>query len=504
VNDKPHLGHFYTTVAADILARFYKMDGDTVRFVTGTDEHGAKVAQAAEKRGQTPHSYVDSMVTAFQDMVHYAGAEPDDFIRTTQQRHHQAAQALWKKLEHRGQIYLGHYEGWYAVRDEAFYDEEELTQTPEGKKAPTGALVEWVQEPCYFFRLSHWQGPLIDYYKRHPEAIGPESRYNEVMAFLKGGLKDLAISRSKLCWGIPVPDHSHVMYVWIDALTNYLTAVGYPNRHSENFERFWPQATHLIGKDILRFHAVYWPAFLMAAGIEPPHRIFAHGWWTCEGEKMSKSLGNVIDPKALVESYGLDRVRYFLFRQVRFGHDGDFCEDLFVGRSNQELSDGLGNLAYRVLSFIHSRCQGTLPPMAEMGVREKELFYWGSSFLQEARALMDKQDLYGYLESIYQGIQKGNQYMTQLAPWALIRAAEKGDEEAKEKMETGLSVLVHFLRDLGLLLWPVMPNSCESLLEQVGFSDSGNGISSLSNLGRRLEVITLAKPVPLFGRIEQQ
>ena len=505
VNDRPHLGHFYTTVAADILARFYKMQGDTVKFVTGTDEHGAKVAQAAEKKGLTPQAYVDTLVTAFQDMTREAGAEPDDFIRTTEPRHYKAAQALWKDLENRGQIYLGYYEGWYAVRDEAFYDETELVQTAEGKKAPTGALVEWVQEPCYFFRLSHWQEPLIAYYKSHPQAIGPESRYNEVMAFLKGGLKDLAVSRSKLSWGIPIPECAHVMYVWIDALTNYLTVLGYPDLSHPDFENFWPQSTHLIGKDILRFHAVYWPAFLMALGIEPPHRIFAHGWWTCEGEKMSKSLGNVIDPKTLVETYGLDKVRYFLFRHVRFGQDGDFCEDLFVGKCNQELSDGLGNLAYRVLSFIQSRCQGKLPPLGELGVREKELFYWGKAALPDMCALIDKQDLYGYLEYVYQGVVKGNQYMTQLAPWALIRAVEKGDQEAKEKMETGLSALVHFLRDLALFLWPVMPSSCRALLEQVGARASGSSlIPSFSELAEILKNEILPQPSPLFKRIEEE
>lgn len=497
VNDRPHLGHYYTTMAADILARFYRLSGVSVRFATGTDEHGAKVAQAAHEKGESPQVYVDRMSQVFQEMVERAGAQPDDFIRTTQPSHREAAQALWQELEDRGQIYLSQYEGWYSVRDEAFYEETELLHTPEGRVAPTGASVEWVQEACYFFRLSHWQGPLLQHYKENPEWIGPESRYNEVVSFVRGGLRDLAISRSKLSWGIPVPHGSHVMYVWMDALTNYLTVLGYPDLHSQGMQHFWPSCVHLLGKDIVRFHGVYWPAFLMAAGLPLPHRLFAHGWWMSEGHKMSKSLGNVVNPENLIQTYGVDALRYFLFRHVRFGHDGDFCHDLFIRRTYQELADGLGNLAYRVLSFLQSRTQGKIPALSlssSLGVREKELLAWGPRVLPLVTDCMDRQDLYSYLDLTHQGIVKGNQTMTQLAPWNLA----KGDAQALEAMHGGLHGLTALLRDIALLLWPVMPSSCTQLLHQLGISDA----PSFASIGSPLHSNPLPVPTPLFRKPE--
>ncbi|MDP6515757.1 MAG: methionine--tRNA ligase, partial [Alphaproteobacteria bacterium] len=353
VNDVPHLGHAYTTIACDALARFMRLDGKRVMFLTGTDEHGQKVEKSAQAAGEEPQAFTDRVSRRFRDLTVKLGATNDDFIRTTEPRHTRASQAIWKALVAAGDIYLGSYAGWYSVRDEAFFAESELSKGEGGTRcAPSGAPVEWVEEPSYFFRLSRWQQPLLDLYARQPDFILPESRRNEVVSFVKSGLQDLSVSRTSFAWGVPVPnDADHIMYVWLDALTNYITAAGYPDTDCDIYRTFWPADVHMVGKDILRFHAVYWPAFLMAAGIEPPQRVFAHGWWTNEGEKISKSLGNVIDPFALIEQYGLDPVRYFLLREVPFGKDGDFSRDAMTTRMNSELANDFGNLAQRVLSM---------------------------------------------------------------------------------------------------------------------------------------------------------
>ena len=311
VNDVPHIGHAYTTLACDVLARFKRLDGYDVMFLTGTDEHGQKVENSAAAAGVDPQTFCDRVSDNFRQLTRNLNFSNDDFIRTTEPRHLRASQAIWQALVKSGDIYLGSYAGWYAVRDEAFYQENELTTAANGKKiAPSGAEVEWVEEPSYFFRLSAWGDRLLKYYDQHPEFIRPESRRNEVVSFVKGGLKDLSVSRTSFKWGVPVPDDdAHIMYVWLDALTNYITAVGYPDVQSQAFRRYWPADLHMVGKDIIRFHAVYWPAFLLSAGVEPPKRVFAHGWWTNEGQKISKSLGNVIEPNALVAKYGLDPVR---------------------------------------------------------------------------------------------------------------------------------------------------------------------------------------------------
>ncbi len=522
VNDRPHLGHLYTSVAGDILARFYKLLGYGVKFVTGTDEHGAKVDQAARNQGVSPQDYVNSMAKAFQDLIHAAHVQADDFIRTTQDRHHRAATALWDRLEKTGAIYLDHYAGWYAIRDEAYYDESELTDGPDGKMAPTGAPVEWVQEPCYFFRLSQFQNPLLDYYHDHPEAIGPDSRYNEVVSFLNSGLRDLAVSRSKMTWGIPIPGSNHVMYVWVDALTNYLTGLGYPDTDCPEFETYWKESIHLMGKDILRFHAVYWPALLMAAGLTPPKRLFAHGWWMSEGQKMSKSLGNVIDPFALMDQYGVDRVRYFLFRHVRFGQDGDFSKELFQQRCNHELADGLGNLVHRVLSFIQNRLGCVMPVCSEIAVPldskygavhagAETLGHWASEQLQWWIQMIEEQNIYGYLESVYSGITKGNAYMAELAPWALLKLANSGDTAAAQAMHHGLYALVSFLRDLAIALWPVIPSTAQSMWTQLGLQGA---IQDSAKIGKELKNSTrgvfscfgsdlpavIGQPSPLFSK----
>ncbi len=362
VNDLPHIGHAYTTLACDAVARFKRLDGYDVRFLTGTDEHGQKVEKSARRAGKEPRPFTDEVSENFRGLARAMNFSNDDFIRTTEPRHIRASQAIWTALMDAGQIYLGTYAGWYAVRDEAFYAEDEVVEGADGRKhAPSGAEVEWVEEPSYFFRLSEWQQPLLRHYEANPDFIAPPARRNEVLSFVKSGLRDLSVSRTSFKWGVPVPnDADHVIYVCLDALTNYITAVGYPDTPGETYATYWPADLHMVGKDILRFHAVYWPAFLMGAGLAPPKRVFAHGWWTNEGRKISKSLGNIIDPLWLIERYGLDQVRYFLLREVPFGNDGDFSHRAMVGRINGDLANDFGNLAQRVLSMI-AKDDGAVP-----------------------------------------------------------------------------------------------------------------------------------------------
>jgi methionyl-tRNA synthetase len=462
VNDVPHIGHMYTTLACDVIARFKRLDGYDVRFLTGTDEHGQKVQKAAAAAGLSPQEFTDRVSGNFRELAALMNFSNDDFIRTTEPRHKRACAALWERLIERDQIYLETYAGWYAVRDEAFYAESELARTASGEwVAPTGAPVEWVEEPSYFFRLSGWQDRLLQLYEEHPEFILPVSRRNEVTSFVKGGLQDLSVSRTTFDWGIPVPgDPGHVMYVWLDALTNYITAVGFPNIHEEPFTAYWPADLHMVGKDILRFHAVYWPAFLMAADLLPPRRVFAHGWWTNEGQKISKSLGNVIDPKELVERYGLDPVRYFMMREVPFGQDGDFSHRAMVGRINGDLANDFGNLAQRVLSMIGRYCGGRVPIPNGFAPSDIELLDAASGLLERVRANVDKQMLHAALIDIWEVIGAANGYFAKQAPWTL----RKNDPP---RMQTVLFVAADTLRRLALLAQPFMPQSASHMLDQL-------------------------------------
>ncbi|HEX6141244.1 MAG TPA: methionine--tRNA ligase, partial [Geminicoccaceae bacterium] len=358
VNDSPHIGHAYTTLACDTLARFARLEGRRTKLLTGTDEHGQKVEKAAAAAGLAPQTFTDQVSERFRELARRMDVSNDDFIRTSEPRHLRAVQALWQTLRERDQIYLDSYSGWYSVRDETYFSESELVDG----RAPTGAPVEWVEEPSYFFRLSAWQEPLLRLYEECRGFILPGTRRNEVISFVRGGLQDLSVSRTSFSWGIPVPDDpKHVIYVWLDALTNYLSVLGYPDREAEDLRTFWPADVHVVGKDILRFHAVYWPAFLMAAGIEPPRRVFAHGWWTNEGQKISKSLGNVIDPLELIDTYGLDQTRYFLLREVPFGNDGDFSHAAMINRMNRDLANDYGNLVQRVLAMVQRYLDGRAP-----------------------------------------------------------------------------------------------------------------------------------------------
>lgn len=493
LNGNPHLGHVYTTIAADVLARYWRLAGAQVKFLTGTDEHGQKVAQAAEAAGETPQAFTDRMSALFLEMTKKINSSHDVFLRTTEKRHHKAAQALWKKLEEAGQIYESTYAGWYAVRDEAYVDEAEVKDG----KAPSGAPVEWMEESSYFFRLSAWERPLLDYYEAHPHAIAPLGRRNEVLSFIKGGLRDLSISRTKFTWGVSVPGSSeHVMYVWIDALTNYITALGYPDMESEDLKTFWPESIQLLGKDILRFHAVYWPAFLMAAGLTPPKRIFAHGWLIHDGEKMSKSLGNVVDPLQLIEIYGLDSLRYFLMREVVFGQDGSYSETALVQRLNSDLANDLGNLVQRVLSFIYKNADGKIPQPHELLGQDQEILAKAAHLHDLLRDDIEIQALQAYCTHIWEVIGEANRYVDSQKPWSLRKSMDAKDHL---RMGTILYVLCDIIRHVAVYLQPVMPESASKILDQLGQDER-----TFESLHRPLKSGTpLSEPTPLFPRIEK-
>ena len=480
VNDSPHIGHAYTTLACDVLARFMRLDGYTVMFLTGTDEHGQKVEKSASAAGMDPKAFTDKVSQNFRDLAKALNVSNDDFIRTTEPRHYAASQGIWKAIavskspKGRDNIYLGKYAGWYAVRDEAFYGEDELTTGPDGKKrAPSGAEVEWVEEPSYFFRLADWQEWLLEHYERNPGAIGPASRRNEVLAFVKRGLDDLSISRTTFKWGVPVPDApGHIMYVWLDALTNYITAIGYPDENAEKFKTFWPADLHMVGKDILRFHAVYWPAFLKAAGIEPQKRVFAHGWWTAEGQKMSKSLGNVLDPHALIAKYGLDPLRYFVLRELPFGQDGDFSHRAVVQRINSDLANDLGNLAQRVLSFIAKNAGAAVPQPGPRTEADEKLLAAAAKLLPTLRSEMGEQQFHKVLDALWQVVSDANKYVDEQAPWTL----RKTDPA---RMATVLYVLAEVIRRLGIVIQPFMPGSMARLLDQLAVPAEARSFAAL-------------------------
>jgi methionyl-tRNA synthetase len=490
VNDSPHIGHAYTTLACDALARFKRLDGHEVFFLTGTDEHGQKVEKAARDRGVDPQAFTDEVSERFRELARVMGYSNDDFIRTTEPRHKRAVTALWERLIASGDIYLGKYAGWYSVRDEAFYAESELVDG----KAPTGAPVEWVEEPSYFFRLSAWQDRLLAFYEANQDFVLPATRRNEVVSFVRGGLQDLSVSRTSFRWGIPVPgDPAHVMYVWLDALTNYISAVDYPDTGSPAWTRFWPAELHVVGKDILRFHAVYWPAFLMSAGLETPKRVFAHGWWTVEGQKMSKSLGNVVSPLELVERYGLDQTRYFLLREIPFGNDGDFSHAAMVRRINHDLANDFGNLAQRVLSMVQRNCAGAVPEPGPLTGDDEALLGQAHGLLSRLRAEMDVQATHRALELIWELVGQANRYVDAQAPWAL----RKTDPA---RMGTVLWTLAEVIRHLALLVQPFMPQSAASLLDQLDVPYEARTFASLGHADALRPGTRLPPPAGVFPR----
>ncbi len=493
-NGAPHIGHAYEVVAADAIARFKRIDGYDVFFMTGTDEHGLKVQQTARKNGVSPKEFVDRLAPQFRAMGERLNCSFDRFIRTTDSDHLASTQELWKRMQDAGDIYLSKYEGWYSVRDEAYYDEGELTLQPDGARiAPTGAPVEWVEEESYFFRLSAYQDRLLAHYESNPAFVGPETRLNEIVSFVKRGLEDLSISRTTFDWGLPVPgDPKHVMYVWIDALNNYVTGCGFPDENAPRW-RYWPADVHIIGKDIVRFHAVYWPAFLMSAGLPLPKRVFGHGFLFNRGEKMSKSVGNVIDPFALADAYGVDQLRYFFMREVPFGQDGNYSHEAIVNRINADLANDLGNLAQRSLSMIGKNCGGGVPAPGPLSEADESLLAAADSLPDKVRGAMEEYALHHALAEIWAVVGEANRYFAAQEPWKL----RKTDAA---RMETVLYVTAETLRAIGIAAQPFIPAAAGGLLDILAVSAEKRLLSHVGPADRLVPGTQLPPPVPIFPR----
>ncbi len=501
VNDKPHIGHAYTSLSCDVMCRFQRLAGYDTYFLTGTDEHGQKIEQAAAKNNITPQQLVDRFSENFKCLANIFNIKHDDFIRTTEPRHKQAVQIFWQKLQEKGAIYLDKYSGWYAVRDEAFYTDKQIETNDKGEKVAiaSGAPVEWVEEESYFFRLSDYQERLLQYYQDNPDFIMPSTRRNEVTSFVKSGLKDLSISRTSFSWGIPVPnDDKHIMYVWLDALFNYVSALGYGTDDEENYQRFWPANLHMVGKDIVIFHAVYWPAMLMAADLPLPKRVFAHGWWTNEGQKISKSLGNVIDPLQLLETYGLDQTRYFLMREVSFGQDGDFSHEAMVRRSNSDLANDLGNLCQRSLTMLVKHCDSEIK-IGDIGddVLDNALLKQANELYQTVYDDMQKQAFHSALAKIFTLVSETNRYIDSKAPWAL----RKTDPEYMQQV---LSIIAEIIRKVAILLQAFMPDSADKILDMLNISPDANARDFTAFDKQLADGHKINPPVIIFPRFEAE
>lgn len=493
VNDKPHIGHAYTSLACDVIARFMRLSGREVFFLSGTDEHGQKVEDSAVKRGMSPQDFVDEVSQSFRELLTIMNISNDKFIRTTDEDHKKSVQKLWQTMVDNGAIYLGSYEGWYSVRDECYYTESELVDG----KAPTGAEVVWqAKEPSYFFKLSAFEDKLMEYYENNPDFIAPSSRRNEVLGFVGGGLRDLSISRTSFKWGVPVPgDDDHVMYVWIDALANYISAIGYPD-DKEQFEKFWPANMHIVGKDILRFHAVYWPAFLMAADLPLPRRLFAHGWWTKDGEKISKSLGNVIDPVELVEKYGVDKTRFFLMSEVNFGSDGDFSHEKMIQKTNTNLANELGNLCQRTLTMAFKNCDKAIPAViGEFTPEDEALLAKARALRENAGVAISKQAIHKYVNTMVSMIWDANKYIDDMAPWVL----KKTDPD---RMATVLYVILEVLRYTAILYQPLIPESANKILDLLTVPSDERTFDHLDDAFAIKPGNTISKPKGVFPRLE--
>ena len=495
-NGVPHIGHAYEAIATDAIARFMRLDGYDVYFLTGTDEHGQKIQQTAAREGLTARELVERNVPRFQAMVERMNCSNDDFIRTTQDRHHASSKAIWEKMQANGDIYLAKYAGWYSVRDERYFAEDETRLNEQGTRLAieTGTPVEWVEEESYFFRLSAYQDKLLDLYAKHPDFVLPRERLNEVASFVKGGLQDLSISRTTFDWGVRVPGNDkHIMYVWVDALTNYITAIGYPDVGSEMFRKYWPADLHVIGKDIVRFHAVYWPAFLMSAGVAVPRRIFSHGFLFNRGEKMSKSTGNVVDPFTLADTFGVDQIRYFFLREVPFGQDGNYSYEAIATRINAELANDLGNLAQRSLSMIAKQLGGVMPEPGEFSAGDKAILAAADAMIDGAREAMKTQALHQVLTQVWAVVADSNRYFAAEAPWALAKTDP-------ERQSTVLYVTAEVVRQVAILAQPFVPDSAGKLLDLLSVPADERDFARLGGGHRLAASVNLPAPVAVFPR----
>lgn len=501
-NGAPHIGHAYEKIATDAIARFKRLDGFDVRFLTGTDVHGLKMAQTAEREGIPTADLALRNSDVFEAMQRRLDSSFDRFIRTSDADHFAASVEIWKRMEAAGDIYLDSYSGWYSVRDERFYTDDEIETRDDGEKysIETGTPLTWTEEQTYFFRLSAYTDRLLAHYEAHPEFIGPDVRRNEVVSFVSGGLRDLSISRTTFDWGVPVPGHpDHVMYVWVDALTNYLTGAGFPDVDSDAFTKYWPADLHVIGKDIIRFHTVYWPAFLMSAGIELPRRVFAHGFINVKGEKMSKSVGNVIDPIDLVDTFGVDAVRYFFLREVPFGQDGSYSEDAIIGRVNADLANELGNLAQRSLSMVAKNLDSAVPEPGEFTAEDLDLLAAADGLLDRVRAHYDAQAMHLALEATWSVLAAANRYFSAQEPWVLRKSEAP---EAATRFRTVLYTTLETVRIAALLSQPVMPASTATLLDLLGQPAEARTFAAV---GTRLAPGTaLPAPVGVFPRYQAE
>ena len=494
---KPHMGHAYSSIIADVFARFKRIDGFQVMFLTGTDEHGLKMQREAEKKSKDIKLFCDELSTKFKDLTKTLNLSNDDFIRTTEKRHHKAVIDIWSRLEKSKDIYLSKYKGWYSVSDEAYYDEDEIETKNNIKIAKSsGSKVEWVEEESYFFKLSSWQEKLLKFYEENPKFILPNSRRNEVVQFVKKGLKDLSVSRTSFSWGIPVPKNSkHVIYVWLDALTNYLSAVNFPNVGDKKYKLYWPADVHVIGKDILRFHAIYWPAFLMAAKVPLPQRVYGHGWILSDEKKMSKSLGNILDPIEIIKNFGIDQLRYYLTKEVSLGNDGNISLDSLTNCINNDLANNYGNLCQRVFSFVNKNCNSKIPlsskPENPDIILSKEIL----NELPKLKKLMDDQNLNLYIKKVIEFSFNANKYFNDQEPWSLKKSNP-------ERMNTVIYNILNQIKSISILLNPIMPDSTDKILSVLGIEKKYRVLKTIENLNFLKSGNTINKSKILFKKIE--
>ena len=494
---KPHMGHAYSSIIADIFARFKRIENFEVMFLTGTDEHGLKIQREAKKNSKDPKIFCDEISLKFKDLTKILNLSNDDFIRTTEKRHHKAVNEIWSRLIKSNDIYLSKYKGWYSVSDEAYYDEDEIEIKGDTRFSKlSGSKVEWVEEESFFFKLSSWQKKLIKFYDDNPEFILPKSRKNEVVEFVKSGLKDLSVSRTSFSWGITVPNHNkHVIYVWLDALTNYLSALDFPDLKSIKYNKFWPASVHIIGKDILRFHAIYWPAFLMAAKIPLPKRVYGHGWILSDEKKMSKSLGNILDPLEIIDKYGIDPLRYYLTKEVSLGNDGSISLKSLTNCINNDLANNYGNLCQRVFTFLEKNCNSIIPKYGKLNNQDKDLTQDLTNKISDLKKLMNNQELNQYIKEVINFSFKSNKYFNDLKPWDLKKSNP-------DRMNTVIYVVLNQIRSISILLNPIIPNSTEKILSCLNIKKADITIDNLLNTEFLKPGMKIMKPNILFKKID--